>query len=104
MGYNVVSSLDNNITTALDVIQRNNVDFVILVAATTAGESQDRPSLNLDFNADELIFAVSSQKPTVVLVQAPGTVLMPWSKLVPAIGIIFLGGEHTSSAWEAVVF
>jgi len=103
MGYGVVQSLDHDLWSARRVAQ--SADVVIVVAATTSGESQDRPNLDLDFNAEGVIRRVAEEKkPIVVLVQAPGTVLLPWRSLVSAIGIMFLGGEHTSSAWEAVVF
>lgn len=101
-GMEVVHQLSNDLGPAMGVASQ--ADVVIVLAATTAGESEDRPSLDLDFGADSLILAVARIRPTIVLVQAPGTVFMPWHNEVPAIAILFLGGEFTSAAWEAVVF
>mmetsp|Transcript_88318 Transcript_88318/g.189669 ORF Transcript_88318/g.189669 Transcript_88318/m.189669 type:complete len:890 (+) Transcript_88318:86-2755(+) len=102
LGFSIVSSPSNNVTEGLSAAR--NSDIAIVVAATTAEESNDRRSLNLDFEADALISAVKKEKPTVVLVQAPGVVLMPWRDEVNAIAMMFLGGEHTGTAWASVVF
>eukprot|EP00929_Paragymnodinium_shiwhaense_P028907 TRINITY_DN16680_c0_g1_i1.p1 TRINITY_DN16680_c0_g1~~TRINITY_DN16680_c0_g1_i1.p1 ORF type:complete len:790 (-),score=188.90 TRINITY_DN16680_c0_g1_i1:334-2646(-) len=80
-------------------------DLAIVVAATTSGEAADRANLLLDYNANELISAVAATgKPVVVLVQAPGAVLMPWKDKVAAAAIMFLGGQETGNAWADVLF
>jgi len=80
-------------------------DVAIVVAATTSGESFDRSSLKLDDDADGLIDEVAQHaKQTVVLVQAPGAVLMPWRDAAHAVLVMFLGGQETGSAWADVVF
>jgi len=43
-------------------------------------------------------------KPTAVLMEVPGAVVMPWRNKVAAILSLFYGGEQTGSAWAAVVF
>ncbi|CAE7558889.1 bglB [Symbiodinium pilosum] len=48
--------------------------------------------------------AVSAAKQTVVLIQAPGAVVMPWKKSADAILMMFLGGEETGTAWARILF
>eukprot|EP00927_Polykrikos_kofoidii_P018489 TRINITY_DN18575_c3_g1_i1.p1 TRINITY_DN18575_c3_g1~~TRINITY_DN18575_c3_g1_i1.p1 ORF type:complete len:774 (-),score=78.77 TRINITY_DN18575_c3_g1_i1:236-2557(-) len=81
-------------------------DVVIVVAATTSGEGQDRKNLSLDHGADGLIETVAkiAQQKTIVLVQTPGAVLMPWAKSVSNIFAMFLGGQETGHAWADVLF
>jgi beta-glucosidase len=80
-------------------------DVTIVVAGTTTGESQDRPNLNLDGAADQLISAVAAAaRQTVVLAMIPGAVVMPWRGQVDAIAALFLGGEATGTAFASVVF
>jgi len=102
-GITVLSSTTNDPTSALQVAKQ--ADVTIIVAATTCGESADRQNLSLDGGADDLIATVSAAaKRTVVLVQAPGAVVMPWKKSVQAILVLFLGGEQTGSAWGRILF
>mmetsp|Transcript_63261 Transcript_63261/g.120684 ORF Transcript_63261/g.120684 Transcript_63261/m.120684 type:complete len:724 (-) Transcript_63261:155-2326(-) len=80
-------------------------DLTVVVAATTSWEGSDRSTLNLDNNANALVDAVAAQvSKVVVIVQAPGAVLMPWRDSVQAIGLMFLGGQETGSAWASVLF
>jgi len=75
------------------------------VGGTWAGESADRPNLDLDDNVDNLISKVADHsKKVVVLMQIPGAVLMPWRHVVPGILVMFLGGQETGSAWADVLF
>ncbi|CAE7748857.1 bglB [Symbiodinium sp. CCMP2456] len=97
------SSLSNNVTEALSVVWE--ADIIVVLAATTAEESRDRPSLHLDNGADELVDALSKVgKPIVVLVQAPGTVVLPWREAVDAVALMFLGGEFTGAGWARLLF
>jgi len=48
--------------------------------------------------------ACALDTPTVVLVQAPGAVVMPWRDSVEAILVLFLGGEETGNAWASLIF
>jgi len=82
----------------------SGADAVIIVAATTATESKDRVSLALDAGADELIAAVARERPTIVLLEAPGAVLTPWRSEAAAVACLFLGGEQTGRGWAAVLF
>jgi len=101
-GAQVFVSTSNNITDA--VAMAAQADVVIVVAATTSGESVDRPNLSLD-GADELIAAVAiNNADTVVLLQVPGAVVMPWRHNVSAVLALFLGGPETGNAWASVLF
>lgn len=103
LGIQVVAAPSDDHTAAAAAAR--SADVTIVVAATTSGESLDRASLSLDNDADGLISAVASAaRPTVVLVQAPGAVTMPWRDDVGAILTMFLGGQETGSAWAAVLF
>ena len=97
------SSLSNNATEALSVVWE--ADIIVVLVATTAEESRDRESLHLDNEADALISALSQVgKPVVVLVQAPGTVVLPWRDAVDSIALMFLGGEFTGAGWTKLLF
>ncbi|CAE8583990.1 unnamed protein product [Polarella glacialis] len=103
LGIKVVVPLDSSVAEALNVAYL--ADVVIVVTGTTAGESRDRESLHLDDGADDLIAAMVKQgKPTVVLMQVPGAIVMPWRDSVAAILVLFFGGEETGNAWASVLF
>jgi len=103
LGIKVVVPLDSSVPEAMAAVDQ--ADVVIVVTGTTAGESRDRESLQLDDGADDLIAAVVKQgTPTVVLMQAPGAVVMPWRDSVAAILVLFYGGEETGNAWASVLF
>jgi len=81
------------------------VDAVLVFAATTSTESLDRENLHLDDDADALISRIAALgTPTVVCMQTPGAVVMPWREEVGAIANLFLAGEETAHAWAAVLF
>ncbi|CAE8610571.1 unnamed protein product [Polarella glacialis] len=104
-GIDVISSPSNDVAEALAAAQR--ADVVIVVAATTSGESEDRPDLSLDDRADDLIAALAAEghgNRTVLLAQLPGAVLMPWRNSVASILVLFLGGQETGNAWADVLF
>ncbi|CAJ1375363.1 unnamed protein product [Effrenium voratum] len=103
LGIAVSSSLTNNITEALAAIQ--DADAVVVLGATTAEESRDRESLHLDNGADDLINAIAKEgKPVIVLMQVPGTIMVPWKDEVAAVALMFLGGEFTGNAWASLLF
>lgn len=104
-GIQVVASPSDDVAEAIEAA--NQADVAIIVAATTSGESFDRPDLKLDGLADELVDAItrySTCRHIVVLVQAPGAVLMPWRDSATAILTMFLGGQETGNAWADVLF
>jgi len=81
------------------------VDAVLVFAATTSTESLDRENLHLDDDADALISRIAALgTPTVVCMQTPGAVVMPWREEVGAIANLFLAGEETAHAWAATLF
>jgi beta-glucosidase len=102
-GIRVIESTTRNTT---DAIAASSVaDVTIIVGATTSGESVDRSNLNLDDNVDDLIEAVAPHASrTIVLMQIPGAVVMPWRNSVDAILAMFLGGQETGTAWADVLF
>lgn len=102
-GIKVLASPSDDLEAALAVA--GDADLTIVVAATTSSESVDRKDLHLDGNADALIPAVATKaKKTLVLVQTPGAVLLPWRHNVSAILCMFLGGQQTGAAWADVLF
>lgn len=102
-GAQVLASPTNNISDAM-VVSRE-ADVVIVVVATTSSEGKDRHSLALDDGADQLIEAIAANNSnTVVLMQIPGAVVMPWRRDAAAILALFLGGQETGHAWASVIF
>jgi len=104
-GIRVISSPTNNVSEA--VFASKLVDVIIVVVATTSGESKDRENLSLDGEADSLIEALSAvalHRKIIVLMQIPGAVLTPWRQSVHAILAMFLGGQETGLAWGTVLF
>lgn len=80
-------------------------DVAVVVVATTSIEGYDRPSLELGNLQDELIKAVSTANShTVVAVNAPGAVLMPWATDVSAVLIAWMPGEQAGNALADVIF
>jgi len=102
-GIRVLTSDTNDLDAAVRVAKE--ADMTIVVGATTAGEAVDRSDLNLDKGANGVIDAVSKvAKKTVVLMQTPGAVLMPWRDSVAASALMFLGGQETGNAWASILF
>jgi len=103
MGIKVVSEVTDNAKNAAKLASES--DLTVVVAATTSREEYDRSSLSLDNDADALIGAVAKvAKRIVVIIQAPGAVLMPWRDTVDGIALMFLGGQETGSAWASILF
>lgn len=95
---------DCSTTVGQAVYLARQADVVVYIAGIAATEQIDRGSLSLDFGADSIIAAVAVERPTIVLVQAPGMFLMPWRSEVSAIATMFLGGETTGDAWTSLLF
>jgi len=77
----------------------------IVVVATSSTEAMDRPSLQLGNNQDELVTSIAEANPhTVVVVNTPGAVLMPWHDQVPSILISWLPGQEAGNAIADVLF
>jgi len=101
-GMLVVASPNSSIAAALEAADIAQV--VIAVVGTSATEFVDRPHLHVHDEGDALIAAVAKRRPTIVLMQTPGAVVMPWLEEVSAVANIFLAGEATGSAWADVLF
>jgi len=100
-GITPTVSTDGRINSSLQAAK--DVDAVVVVAAVTSSEGNDRKTLSLE-GYDDLIVAMAAQYPTVVLMQTPGPVLTPWRDSVKGIANLFLAGEETASAWSAILF
>lgn len=98
----VLASVSDDVEAAVQVARR--ADVVVVVAGTSTSENSDRASFRLDGAADELIFAMTRERPTVVLLEVAGAVLTPWRDNVAAAACLFLGGEATGHAWASVLF
>mmetsp|Transcript_8904 Transcript_8904/g.22966 ORF Transcript_8904/g.22966 Transcript_8904/m.22966 type:complete len:880 (+) Transcript_8904:3-2642(+) len=102
-GIRVIEPLGNS--TEAMLAAASQADATIVVGGTTCGENEDRAHLHLDDDVDELIEQVSQYtKNVVVLLQVPGTILMPWRDSAAAILTLFLGGQETGNAWANVLF
>jgi len=105
-GISVVSYTGNSTAGAVALVQK--ADVTIVVGGAISGESQDRDTLQLQDGADEQIRAVanasSGSKKTVVLLQVPGAVVMPWRNAVDAILIAFHPGQQAGNAWGDLLF
>lgn len=80
-------------------------DVAIVVVATNSIEGYDRPSLELGSQQDDLVRTVNTANShTVVAVNAPGAVLMPWASDVSAILLAWMPGEQAGNALADVIF
>ena len=79
--------------------------MTIVVVATNSIEGYDRPSLELGSQQDDLVKTVNTANShTVVAVNAPGAVLMPWASDVSAILLAWMPGEQAGNALADVIF
>ena len=101
-GIQVVKPEGASIEEAASLAQ--SVDAVVVVIGADATEGADRSSLGLGEANDAMIKAVSSEAPTIVLLQIPGAVLMPWRGEVAAVATQFMGGVATGAAWANFLF
>jgi beta-glucosidase len=80
-------------------------DVTVVVVATTSTEGYDRPSLQLGNGQDELVSAVAAANPhTVVAVNTPGAVLMPWAADVSTLLVCWMPGEQAGNALADILF
>jgi beta-glucosidase len=83
---------------------------VAAAPSVSSGEFEDRPCLGLDCppaspHQDRLIRAVAAANPrTIVLLQSPGPVTMPWLRRVPAVLEAWWPGEEGGNAVADVLF
>ncbi|HEU0025038.1 MAG TPA: glycoside hydrolase family 3 C-terminal domain-containing protein [Thermoleophilaceae bacterium] len=102
--YQVRHDDGSDISRAVRVARRADVAVVSASPSFGTGEFLDRPCLGLDCDPepphqDRLIRAVARANPkTVVVLQSPSPVLMPWVRRVPAIVEAWWPGEEGGNA------
>jgi beta-glucosidase len=81
-------------------------DLVVVVAALTSDEGTDRdPSLALAPVDDAMIAAVTAAQPnTVVVLNAPGALVMPWADAAGAILCNWYAGQEEGNALADVLW
>jgi beta-glucosidase len=80
-------------------------DAAVVIVNQASGEGMDRQSLALPGDQDRLITAVARNNPrTVVALNTPGPVLMPWLDEVAAVLQVWYPGEQFGTALASVLF
>jgi len=80
-------------------------DAAVVIVNQTSGEGMDRQSLALPGDQDRLITEVAHNNPrTVIVLNTPGPVLMPWLDKVAAVLQVWYPGEQFGSALARVLF
>ncbi len=80
-------------------------DAVLVWVNQAAGEGMDRDTFSLPGDQDRLIEAVCAANPnTIVLLNTPGAVLMPWREQAGAVLQVWYPGEAIGDAPAAVLF
>lgn len=80
-------------------------DAAVIVVNATSGEGMDRSSLGLPGDQDRLVATVAAANPrTVVVLNTPGAVTMPWLDEVDAVLQVWYPGEQFGPALAAVLF
>jgi beta-glucosidase len=80
-------------------------DVAVVVVNVACGEGMDRDSLSLPGDQDKLVRRVAAANPrTVVVLNTPGAVLMPWLDEVAAVLQVWYPGERFGAALAAVLF
>jgi len=93
----------NPINSAVDVAK--SADYAVVFVGFTSSEGSDRANLSLPYPQDELIAAIVAANPnTVVVLNGPGPVLMPWASTVKGIVFGFFPGQESGNAIASVLF
>ncbi len=80
-------------------------DAAVVIVNQASGEGMDRQSLSLPGDQDRLITEVARNNPrTVIVLNTPGPVLMPWLDNVAAVLQIWYPGEQFGTALARVLF
>jgi beta-glucosidase len=80
-------------------------DAAVVLVNAACGEGMDRDSLALPGDQDKLVRLVAAANPrTVVVLNTPGAVLMPWLDDVAAVVQAWYPGERFGAALAAVLF
>jgi beta-glucosidase len=81
------------------------VDAVVVVLGVWSSEGADRASLSLSDAQNALVAAAAQSNPrTIVVLDVPGAVLLPWVDSVSALLVGFYPGEENGNALAAVLF
>jgi beta-glucosidase len=80
-------------------------DAAVVIVNQVASEGMDRDSLALPGDQDELVRRVAAANPhTIVVLNTPGAVLVPWLDDVAAVLAAWYPGERFGSALGRVLF
>jgi beta-glucosidase len=80
-------------------------DAAVVLVTMASGEGMDRDGLALPGDQDELVARVAAVNPrTVVVLNTPGAVLMPWIDDVAAVLQVWYPGEQFGAALAAMLF
>jgi beta-glucosidase len=80
-------------------------DVAVVLVNMACGEGMDRDSLALPGDQDKLVRLVAGANPrTVVVLNTPGAVVMPWLDEVAAVLQVWYPGERFGTALAAVLF
>ncbi|MEA4945516.1 MAG: glycoside hydrolase family 3 C-terminal domain-containing protein [Propionicimonas sp.] len=80
-------------------------DAAVVLVNQACGEGMDRDSLGLPGDQDELVRQVAAVNPrTVVVLNTPGAVLLPWREQVAAILQVWYPGERFGAALASILF
>jgi beta-glucosidase len=80
-------------------------DIAVVIVNQASGEGMDRQSLALPGDQDRLITEVARDNPrTVIVLNTPGPVLMPWLDKVAAVLQVWYPGEQFGTALARVLF
>ncbi|MGV8908029.1 MAG: glycoside hydrolase family 3 protein [Propionicimonas sp.] len=80
-------------------------DAAVVLVNMACGEGMDRDTLALPGDQDKLVRLVAAANPrTVVVLNTPGAVLMPWLEDVAAVLQVWYPGERFGAALAAVLF
>ncbi len=80
-------------------------DAAVVLVNAACGEGMDRDSLALPGDQDKLVRLVAAANPrTVVVLNTPGAVLMPWLDDVAAVVQAWYPGERFGAALASVLF
>jgi beta-glucosidase len=103
LGWETPSQSAPMIQQAVAAAAKSNV--AIVFANQMSGEGMDRTSLDLPGDQDQLISAVAAANPnTIVVLNTPGPVLMPWLSQVKSVVEAWYPGQQDGQAIAALLF
>ena len=87
------------------VAAASRTDVAVVIVTMASGEGMDRDSLALPGEQDELVSRVTAANGrTIVVLNTPGAVLMPWLDDVAAVLQVWYPGEQFGTALADVLF